>query len=364
MNNTCPSCRTVLPDGATRCPACNAPVANAQAHDTGAATFMQFGTFGEIAAIQPETTGYNAPVQSSSATVMPQPSPKAFPELASFQPLPPYPGLQAPYGAPLPPALPPRRRKTLLTTLLIAVLVVLILIGSGIIYYAAIAHPAALHAQATTVAKSLATTQSKASVTAYASTPQGIYASATSGSPTINDSLNSSANSLWSTYTSNHSTCAFKNGSFYVSEQHLNYFINCEPLGSGFINMAFQVQMTLIAGDASGLTFRTSPGTDGANGYFLFLYSDGTYAILSKTNRQFTTLARNRSSAIKAGLNQTNLLTIVAKGSDIYLFINKQFVTTVSDGTYSEGHVGLCVETEITSPTTATFNNAQVWDLP
>ncbi len=258
---------------------------------------------------------------------------------------------------------PRSRRSSILIITLVAVLVVCIIIGSGIIYYAAIAQPAALHTQATTTAKAYATTQAQASATAYANTPQGILALATSGTPTITDSLSNPDNSIWANHSNTGGQCAFTNGQYHITVKVPNYYYYCTPITTGFTNFAFQVQMTLLRGDSAGIMFRVSG--PGLKSYIFSLNSQGFYVLTMVSSfTSFKTLALNRSSAIKQGYNQPNLLTVVARNSDIYLFVNKQYVTKVSDSTYSEGNLGLLADAFRNAPTEAAFSNVEAWDLP
>jgi len=66
------------------------------------------------------------------------------------------------------------------------------------------------------------------------------------------------------------------------------------------------------------------------------------------------------------GLKQTNELDVVALGSDIKVFVNRQFVAEVQDSTFPSGYIGVCVDTDMSDPaqaniTTATFQDAKVW---
>ena len=119
--------------------------------------------------------------------------------------------------------------------------------------------------------------------------------------------------------------------------------------------------MTIVSGDAGGLVFRS----DRANFklYFLVFNSDGTYTlIVSKDRTHNSTLAYGNSSTFKQGAGQTNLLTIVVRGSNMYIYVNKQYIDSVSDNTYQSGQIGVLVDTRTTS-TDVAFSNAQVWKL-
>ena len=119
--------------------------------------------------------------------------------------------------------------------------------------------------------------------------------------------------------------------------------------------------MKIITGDDGGIVFRG----DSANYKFYRFYINqkGSYCIdLAQDINHVKSIACNLSSVINSGLNQTNLLTVIAQGSNIYLYINKQYVASLSDKTYSSGKIGVFVGDE-TNATDVAFNNAQLWIL-
>lgn len=135
----------------------------------------------------------------------------------------------------------------------------------------------------------------------------------------------------------------------------------CLARGS-FSNFAFQVQMTIINGPSGGLVFRA----DGSlSQYYIFgITTSGVCSLtLVEENLKGRTLNFNSSSAIKIGPNQSNLLTVVARGSNIYLYVNKLFMASVHDSAYSSGQVGLTATSFANPSADVAFSNAQVWKL-
>jgi hypothetical protein len=47
------------------------------------------------------------------------------------------------------------------------------------------------------------------------------------------------------------------------------------------------------------------------------------------------------STAIKAGLGQPNIITVIAIGSTLNFYVNRQFVSTVQDSSSASGAIGL-----------------------
>src|SRR6266480_1617537 len=113
--------------------------------------------------------------------------------------------------------------------------------------------------------------------------------------------------------------CTFTGGAYHV--RSMNYE-DCLSQGSNFRNFAFQVQMTILKGDAGGIIFRTS--------YLFYFSTVGGYTVSFP-------LVSGKTQSFKSGLNQSNLITVVAHGSNFYLYVNKQYVTQFRDSIYSAG---------------------------
>ncbi len=323
---------------------------------------------------------------------LPQYNPPAQPPLY-FTPPP-----AVPYGQPLqPPPFPPQKQVEQSRGLprgvavLAIVLALLVMFGGfGLIYYTTVAHPAQLRAQATaavqtiltndarstaiantqatgtavananatSTAQAQATVQAQATATAF----QNIYTQATQGAPTLNSPLASQDGYNWDVYnTTDGGGCGFAGGALHATLFAQHFYVPCFAHAANFSNFAFQVQMTINKGDEGGLIFRA----DSANSkFYIFRVShDGSYGLyVSKDSTHNVSIAADNTSAIKTTLGQPNLLTVVARGSNIYLYINKQYVGSASDGTYSSGGIGVFAS-DNTANTDAAFSNARVWTL-
>jgi len=66
------------------------------------------------------------------------------------------------------------------------------------------------------------------------------------------------------------------------------------------------------------------------------------------------------TQSINQGLNATNLIAVVARGSNITLYVNHQLVDSVTDTTYKAGVVGL-IATDEGNSTEVVYRNARVW---
>ncbi|HCI81596.1 MAG TPA: hypothetical protein DHW02_18120 [Ktedonobacter sp.] len=336
------------------------------------------------------------PGSPQQQVVLPPPPPTPLPvSLAQATPsAPTYPSYSPP-ASPLPRATPPppRPRKGMsggMIVLCAALAVIVLLGGVGLIVYAAVIHPAQLHAQATATvqavqtsnanataiantqatgtaiananatatAQTQATAQAQATVTAL----QAIYTQAIQGTPVLSSSLAGQDGFNWDEYqTTDGGGCAFTGGALHATLYSQHFYVPCFAQASNFSNFAFQVQMTINKGDEGGLVFRADD--QNAKFYLFTVGHDGTYALyLSKDNNHNMSIAYGNSSAINKNYGQSNLVTVIAKGSSIYLYINKQYVSSVTDSTYASGKVGIFAS-DNTNNTDVSFSNAEVWKL-
>ncbi len=286
----------------------------------------------------------------------------------------------------------PRRKPRSSSKMALLLLLALLMMSSGIglIYYSTIVHPLQLqmyatqtvssfgtmeakatgvvHAQATGTAQalnnSMATAQAQATGAAMATVTSynAIYTQATGGTPTLNDSLSGNSSSNWDEYSDGSGGgCQFSEGALHASILLKNYFVVCFAHSTNFSNFAFQAQMTIIRGDEGGLIFRSNNAN--SNFYYFRIGHDGYYALfLSKNNKLDSTLAEDVSSAINTTFGQTNTLTVIARSSTLYFFVNKQFVASVSDSTFTAGSIGV-VAGDLSHSTDVAFTHAEVWRL-
>jgi hypothetical protein len=258
----------------------------------------------------------------------------------------------------MPPRAPnPRRRRALILSL-VAVVVLLILAGSGLLAYNLAVVQPDMRANATATAQ--AATQATITATAYADSPQGAYSAATRGTPAVTDSLNGQSLNEFSPTSDSH--CNYLNGAFHVVELTSRSFYFCQGSGE-YSNFALQVQMQIQRGDEGGIIFRANPNTGAlylfdmdTNGQFNFYIYKGFQGADSMN------LYGGVAPDFTVGLNQTNLVTIVARGEDVFLYVNKVFAGEIADNTYLNGAIGL-VANDDTQSTDVAYTNLKIWNL-
>ncbi len=155
--------------------------------------------------------------------------------------------------------------------------------------------------------------------------------------------------------------CTFHDGAYHVSVSHLRTFVFCPSRSSDFSDFTYQVQMTIISGDQGGIGFRVDTTQNPTPIAYFHISTTGQYwfDVYAGSPR---TLSSGLSRALHTGLNQPNLLAVVARGNTIDLYINLVHVATVIDSSASHGQIGV-IANDIRNPTEVVFRNARVWTL-
>ena len=156
--------------------------------------------------------------------------------------------------------------------------------------------------------------------------------------------------------------CQFTGEAYYASESKAGIFYICGE-STDFSNFAFEVQMRIIKGDCGGILFREDSATGKL--YYFRVCHDGSYSLLLYVGFSGSTskiLISKTSSAIHTGLNQSNTVAIVANGSTLNIYVNRQKIDSITDSTYSHGQIGIAAE-DRGDPTEMVYSNARVWTL-
>jgi hypothetical protein len=156
--------------------------------------------------------------------------------------------------------------------------------------------------------------------------------------------------------------CRFIGGAYHDIAPDIHFSDYCLAGTTDFSNFAFEVQMQIIKGDAGGILFRVE-NTNPNQYYALYVGQDGTYFLNRANGADYPTLTNGTSAAINQGLNQTNVIAVVAQGNTITLYVNHHQIADVTDSNYSHGQIGFLASPQANGghQTEVVFSNARVW---
>jgi hypothetical protein len=122
--------------------------------------------------------------------------------------------------------------------------------------------------------------------------------------------------------------------------------------------MAIQVQVTNFSGEGGGIKLRAASN---GKAYSFIVKPEGAYQFGSPS-AGIIPYTRVSSSVVHTGYNVSNAITIIARGSTFYFYVNQQYLTSTSDSSQACGEIGLYA-LDWTSPASVSFSNAKVWKL-
>ncbi|MBV9230047.1 MAG: helix-turn-helix domain-containing protein [Chloroflexi bacterium] len=245
--------------------------------------------------------------------------------------------------------------------LLIGLVLLIVIASTGFLYMTYVsrnaAHRVSTPTHIVTAADAQATAHAAATATLVAMYPDPYFPHM--GKLIFYDPL--SAPYLWTHGTVSSSTCQFTQGVYHVIESQTQNDALCWNQDFDFKNFAFEVQMKITQGDCGGILSRSNPATN-YQFYELDVCQDGSYNFLAFSGpSNYKTLASKTSPAITIGLNQLNLIAIVANGRTFDLYVNKQKIDSIQDSTYSHGQIGLLAFAGQNAPTDVIYSQAKAW---
>ena len=251
---------------------------------------------------------------------------------------------------------PPSQKRSSTRTILLFGLLFLFLLGSiGGFLVVFQRNDASLQPNPTAQAQATATSQVQATATAF---PNPYSSTINGASLVLADPLRDNSMGInWDETAS----CAFTGGGYQASIAQPNTFISCLAQNLDFSDFAYEVQMSIVKGNGGGIVFRARQG----NQYSFLINKNGFYSLsvfFGNEGNLSHLLADGISTAIHKGLNQPNLIAIVANGSVLNLYVNQQLIDTIHDTTYSQGQIGVAAVDYI-EPTKVIFTNAKVWKI-
>jgi hypothetical protein len=186
------------------------------------------------------------------------------------------------------------------------------------------------------------------------------------GTLALNDPLQANgANTDWMTGTnSNNATCTFTGGAYQSSQPVDGDFHACFALATDYSNFVYEAQMTIVSGSAGGIVFRASQTN--STFYYFRVGQDGSYDLHYYVDPMISDshqLTSGNSPAIHTGINQPNIIAVVANGSSFTFYVNQQQIASANDNTFSHGQIGIVAYNQ-GGTATVVYSNARVWTLP
>jgi hypothetical protein len=173
-------------------------------------------------------------------------------------------------------------------------------------------------------------------------------------------------NSGWDVYNDGDTSAAYVDGEYELAVYVDNYMAWGNPqLQDVPANFEVDVDSRQVAGPLDnnfGVLVRYQPGGDSF--YWFEISSDGYYSVDLMLDNEWTTLVDwDYSDAINQGLDATNHMQVVCDGDVFNFYVNDVFLTTVTDGTLSDGTIGLAVGTYDETGVQMRFDNLRVYPL-
>lgn len=158
--------------------------------------------------------------------------------------------------------------------------------------------------------------------------------------------------------------CQFKNNGYDLLATGPH---TCLASKSNFSNFVYQTEITLVQGTTAGLIFRMNSTKH--TGYFFQIAANGDFSLwrIDSPTAPLVQIPKSfgSASAIRKGLNQPNVIAVIANGSNIICYVNNLQVLNTHDTTYPAGSVGVMSGLGKNSGLNeALYQYAKVWTLP
>ena len=187
---------------------------------------------------------------------------------------------------------------------------------------------------------------------------------------TFTDPARSRITNGWTFYSQPQLGCQLLDGGLVARAEKLGAIADCYATNMNESDFAYQISIPLQTGFLEkGIIFRAAgPNSSGELYRFGVNLNRQTFQFLVQvsTTHQFNPVC-NRAQLTECynpaiRIHDRNSLTVIAQHSDFYFYINDTFVGQFTDTTRSRGIIGVFSYDRF-SPSTARFENAQLWVL-
>lgn len=195
-------------------------------------------------------------------------------------------------------------------------------------------------------------------------TTSGTDPAASLGDPDWVDDMSNGDN--WPTGTSQYTTIAFEDGYLKLTaETELDGWRLSWPYLTDFYLEASMQTPECEGSDHYGLMFRVPAKADANKGYLFGVTCDGRYSLRRWDGQtMYFPINWTASNAIAEGANAVNKLGVMARDSELSLYINGQKVDEITDNAYLEGSFGIFVGKDTTEDFTVWVDQVRYWENP
>ena len=170
----------------------------------------------------------------------------------------------------------------------------------------------------------------------------------------------------WLSYTDQYHSCGFRGGQYHATVAP-NFGIECVNSNMSLQNFALEITMTILKDGptAGGLSFRrVSSDRLDSRGYQLIIYQSGRMVLAEcpGASNCSVSLGDKTATTFSSGIGMTNIIGIVANGSQLSIYANGQLVMSATDGNYSSGYISLNASYASASGDVA-YANLKVWQM-
>lgn len=159
------------------------------------------------------------------------------------------------------------------------------------------------------------------------------------------------------------SQCSFSPQGYHVHVYTPYRVAWCYSSQEQFSDAKITVQAQLLHGNIYGLIFRLNPAN--RSFYALEINNNGEYRFVRAQGNNplnwLTLIDWTPSSAIQKGYGHINTFTVLAKGPELSFYINRVFIGSFSDKTYTSGFIALLAGEDNNGEAEAIFDNVGVY---
>ena len=175
----------------------------------------------------------------------------------------------------------------------------------------------------------------------------------------------------WAVGSASGYTRVISNNTLTLANENHTTLTESLPTNLTFDNFSLTVAFTLVqatAGDSVGLYVRGDTNLD--HDYRIDFYGNSVYAItkeyLDKQNfPQESSLQPSAFTSSLRPVGEQNMVTVMMKGPDMELIINKKVIKSITDYDYTSGQIALFVHNSLASnEVEAAFSSVVVFPLP